>query len=196
MEFRCTVNGEYCNVRFVLPLYALNVVFSDCRVGSLLYLNGCVEGKTCFYKRNAYPFGAIGPVSFHWATVPLDERGKACTRTLWLWCHPAAHQILLDELVALFELQKSVAETNKQATTQNPIYNKYPAISRPLYTSATVRLTVLKDTLCRFRLRGPRSHAILSDLLKPADVTGKYRPMLVARLTAGTVWPSTACSTS
>lgn len=62
------------------------------------------------YHQNAFPYGAIGRVSFLWkpAEIEPDDNMQQVneTRNLWIWVHPAFYQELLDELILLFEFDE------------------------------------------------------------------------------------------
>ena len=114
------------------------------------------------YRAGAYPFGAIGPVHFLWRANVLDcdqpphkdgiEKGSPCPAQLWVFCHPA----MFDELFG--QVSELAAESTQQGDT--------PGLSeRGGGRAITVRS--LKDELIRFRLIGPRSHALLMETLKP-----------------------------
>jgi len=135
------------------------------------YLKGEREGRAVMYKSGMYPHGAISPVQFQWMAPPPpahydlvnSNEAMACTekqaevskleevesnshgtvRKLWVWCHPAAK----DEVFA--ELKNSVKKFNI------------------LSSGSDQELTVIHRDLVRFRLIGPRAHALLMETLKP-----------------------------
>lgn len=103
-------------------------------------------------------------------------------RTLWLWAHPSYYQELLQELILLFtfvetnsvgasdELQESVTkmETCKGNNKASEQPSSCDMLKIPRYKSShnTVNMALLKDTLNRFRLTGPLSHAVILDALQ------------------------------
>ena len=121
------------------------------------------------YQPGAYPHGAIGPVQFLWQAPPPTTHQMDGTTSntstqqskakLWVWCHPAIHDIVLKEMekaVNSFNSKSSKAqaeESSRETTT----------------TTKTGAVTVesLKSNLVRFRLIGPRSQALLMETLKP-----------------------------
>ncbi|KAM7341942.1 POP1 ribonuclease P/MRP subunit [Cochliomyia hominivorax] len=80
------------------------------------FLNGRREGCIELFKAGAYPYHALGKVTFLWRfedeKIPND--GKRC---LWLWLHPAAYNIILEEIIKVFEL-KSQRICNKPLETK------------------------------------------------------------------------------
>ena len=104
------------------------------------------------YKHGAYPYGAIGPVQFLWQAPPpqkpvvsvedaLTAHSPVFSRPtkLWIWSHPAMQEQVL------LEVQARVAA----------------------HGVVSVSAKSLKLDLVRFRLIGPRSHALLMETLKP-----------------------------
>ena len=99
-----------------------------------------------------YPYGAIGPVQFLWQAPPpqkpvvsvedaLTAHSPVFSRPtkLWIWSHPAMQEQVL------LEVQARVAA----------------------HGVVSVSAKSLKLDLVRFRLIGPRSHALLMETLKP-----------------------------
>ena len=148
------------------------------------------------YKSGAYPHRAIGPVQFLWrpdppAIIPSSgdlseslERPRPLSR-LWIFCHPA----MSDELLTEVEKAASVYnELHREASgvivTAESSRNDIPAVQSPLgselpatevdqsevsatSSSPLVSVRSLKNEIVRFRLLGPRSHAVLMNALKP-----------------------------
>lgn len=133
------------------------------------YLKGQREGKAILYKAGSYPYGAIAPVQFLWQAPlpksPASENGEsASTRhnvtKLWVWCHPAAQKQVLSELMNAIDLYN---QTNEVAS-ENDLF------------SSQSRVSIASRNLIRFRLIGPRSHALLMETLKPAWNDGHIPP--------------------
>ena len=127
------------------------------------------------YKAGMYPHGAISPVRFQWmapappclspvpsyscTTQPNEQQHMSVhegmlkskerdscgskVNKLWIWCHPASKNEVLTEL------QQSVQAYNQPGTTSRLV------------------VTLVHRDLVRFRLVGPRSHAVLMETLKP-----------------------------
>lgn len=163
-------------------------------IASKAYLQGLREGKAVAYRRDQYPHGAIGPVQFLWqcrpprpSDVPQSSAKRDRTiiaesepTSLWVWCHPAMHKDVLSEIT------ESVASFNVKwvdGVTQSgeaPTMNTPPVLSSLTSEQNQKLLSVrdLKSELVRFRLVGPRSHALLMEALKPVfdfkSVKGEY----------------------
>ena len=107
-------------------------------------LSGQREGKAVVFKPDSSPRGAIGPVQFLWQPPTPQELSKVESTTsvvkLWVWSHPAIHDQLLGEV--------------------------QQAIKRSQDSRISLSAQSLKLDLIRFRLIGPRSHALLMETLK------------------------------
>lgn len=144
------------------------------------YEQGTREGSIFMYKCNAYPYGAIGRVSFIWDTNTQEK-----TRALWIWAEPLVYQLLADELQMTFNLKlddKDLVEweppvLKKQKLVEiikNP-NNTSTVTNTPRFVNGLVEMTLLKGVLNRLRLTGPLSNSVLSHLLYPATlVNSKY----------------------
>ncbi|XP_050422061.1 ribonucleases P/MRP protein subunit POP1 [Adelges cooleyi] len=131
------------------------------------YENGTREGTVFMYRNDTYPFGAIGRVSFIW-----DTNSSQQIRTLWMWSDPSIYKELADELQMTFDLvQKSVIKelVEPPAIKKPKLTEKYNVqlLQTPCFVNGTMKMTLLKDTLNRFRLTGPLSNSVLSRLLYP-----------------------------
>ncbi|KAI9209255.1 ribonucleases P/MRP protein subunit POP1-domain-containing protein [Polychytrium aggregatum] len=113
-------------------------------IASARYVDGTNQGATTIYGSDRFPLGAIAPVTFFWRQEPdeptLDP--QAHKRALWVWVHPAAYSDVHAELT-------KAAKQSKLASD--------------------VEIKALKSELVRFELTGPRSHAILSEVLKVCE---------------------------
>ncbi|XP_037824147.1 ribonucleases P/MRP protein subunit POP1 [Lucilia sericata] len=98
------------------------------------YLNGRREGCIDVFKADAYPYSALGKVRFLWR-FEGEQFQDVDRRTLWLWLHPGAYNVLLEEIIKVFDLKSSktckvpleVAEEVEQMSTkmqQDKIVNK------------------------------------------------------------------------
>lgn len=138
------------------------------------------EGSTTVFKRGAYPFHAIGRVTFMWRPEPSEDK-----RTLWIWYHPAFYQEFLQELVAAFgfDVEEMDVEQTKETNKANGSIKKKPQkdVERlklkrknleklPNYSNKSVEMTLLKDTLNRFRLTGPLAQVVLTEALRFVDI--------------------------
>ena len=111
------------------------------------------------YRSGTYPSGAIGPVEFLWQPVNNDVD----TANLWLTVPPAIHDEVMDELTAAMEKGfVTGCHGDYQLETENSGVS-----GDEERRSAKVTVTSLRDEFVRFRLVGPRSHAVLMEMLKP-----------------------------
>ncbi|XP_039300270.1 ribonucleases P/MRP protein subunit POP1-like [Nilaparvata lugens] len=136
--------------------------------GAKCSLQGTRECSTTVFRVKEYPNGVIGTVKFMWK--PPSDNSK---RTLWVWCHAAYHSELFDELVKVFRLKNDECESMEVDSNVDPKLEtrNVPSSKIPKYLSTVNGVTVsqLKDTLNRFRLTGPLSQPILTDLLRIID---------------------------
>lgn len=127
------------------------------------FQNGSREGHVDLFKIDSYPLKALARVSFMWKSS--DDTRK----TLWLFVHPTAYREVLQEIIILFQLQN--VNRNDDDSTDAKVVTRNKSLSRnPRYVNSGtgVEVVELKDTLNRFRLTGPYSHAVLLKALKPA----------------------------
>lgn len=139
------------------------------------YEQGTREGSIFMYKCNAYPYGAIGRVSFIWDTNTQEK-----TRALWIWAEPLVYQLLADELRLTFNLKQDdkdlveweqpVQKKKKLVETLKNPNSTLTVINTPHFVNGIVEMTLLKGILNRLRLTGPLSNSVLSHLLYPATL--------------------------
>ena len=136
------------------------------------------------YHANQYPYRAIGPAQFLWQPPirisPTDDitstmqaanasqtgqAGSGTSQTslcqqamkLWLVCSPAMYKEAMAEIsssVSQFLAQSEQSKTARLGTGMEQ-------------GQGLVSVRSLKDELVRFRLIGPRSHALVMETLKP-----------------------------
>lgn len=138
------------------------------------------EGSVDVFRRGSYPFHAIGRVTFMWR--PETAEGK---RTLWIWCHPAFYKEFLQEIITAFgfEIEEMEVEQSKETNKANGAVKKKPEKNieklklkmknlgnLPKYSGKSVEMTLLKDTLNRFRLTGPLAQVVLTEAFKFVDI--------------------------
>ena len=100
-------------------------------------------------------------------SCPQEESSERITQTrLWIFCHPAINQEVLSEV------QKTVETFNGK----NPISESEKEGESSGLAVGLVSVRSLKDELVRFRLIGPRSHALLMETLKPVFDFGIHEP--------------------
>lgn len=142
--------------------------------------SGNYEGALFFYSSNKYPKGGIGEVKYIWKPANL----VSVTRTLWLWCHPAFYNEVVAELIKTFtlELEESMSVDDSETDIKDKENNieitklalrNVPFIKTPKYVSQnnSITMSLLKDTLNRFRLTGPLSQALVTEAFRPIDLS-------------------------
>lgn len=115
------------------------------------YVSGQREGVIDLYRRNQYPYGALGRAQFIWRKSQL----KPGIHRLWLFVHPSIYRIIIEELLNVFALTRVKVATVTESCA-------------PTYTNDRDRMSLveLKGCLNRFRLTGPLSHSVLLSALK------------------------------
>ena len=124
---------------------------------------------------------------------------------LWVWCHPGMYEEVVSEVQAAVELFNSrqidgsavrkvpssttgtntgevvVCKTGESGAVNQPSSSKTTSTSTgrevvASKTSISISVKSLKDELVRFRLIGPRSHALLIETLKPVFNFKPHQP--------------------
>jgi ribonuclease P/MRP protein subunit POP1 len=103
-------------------------------------LDGSHEQTILLYRKHSYPYHVIGPTQLLWQQELPNEFKKTLHRSIWLWMHPSCSK------EALEELQSQCSDESRKTMTIE-----------------------LVDDLLRFRMIGPSSHTILSDLLHAGE---------------------------
>ena len=154
-------------------------IFAGLTIKAKAFLGGQREGKAVLYQSGAYPHGAIGPVHFLWQALPpmthqresgttTDTAGSSSTQPskavssskLWVWCHPAIHDTVLEEM------GRAARSFSSECTKVQAGEDLMEAATSSTKTGA-ITVKSLKLDLVRFRLIGPRSQALLVETLKP-----------------------------
>ena len=122
------------------------------------------------YHSDAYPFGAIGPVEFLWQPVNNDiiVDNDDLTR-LWLTVSPAVHNEVMEVLNSAVDTFCGSCHGDDQIESKNVGDESQ---------RSKVTVTSLRDEFVRFRLIGPRCHAVLMETLKP--ITEGYKTLAAA----------------
>lgn len=105
-----------------------------------LYSQGTRQGRVHFYETNSFPKAYLGPATFLWKSCASSD--AEIEYALWLWIHPSAFVTVAAQIEMA---QKSLQQT-----------------------SVTLSKLESEDSLARFHLTGPRSHAILQHVLSIA----------------------------
>ena len=128
------------------------IFYAGLTIAGKAFLTGGREGKAVIYRRGEYPQGAVGPVQFLWKALPPDiaeqEQGTIADNeptSLWVWSHPAMHEEVLSEINDCIAALKTKGDS----------------------ADNDVAVQDIVSDLVRFRLIGPRSHALLMEALKP-----------------------------
>ena len=114
------------------------------------YEDGRRAGHCVMYHSGTYPFGAVGPVEFLWQPVNDVVR----VTKLWLTVSPTIHDEVMRELTVAVEMFTGGCCDNRLENGEKSQGSK-------------VTVTSLRDEFVRFRLVGPRSHAIVMETIKP-----------------------------
>ncbi|CAI8005078.1 Ribonucleases P/MRP protein subunit POP1, partial [Geodia barretti] len=158
VSYQCCIEvaGSRCDVLSCLtPFFSGDTGLTPAAVS---YENGSRAGHCVMYRSGTYPSGAIGPVEFLWQPVNNDVD----TARLWLTVPPAIHDEVMDELTAAVEKGfRTGCHGDYQLETDNS------GVSGDERRRSKVTVTSLRDEFVRFRLVGPRSHAVLMETLKP-----------------------------
>ncbi|XP_028170834.1 ribonucleases P/MRP protein subunit POP1 [Ostrinia furnacalis] len=127
-----------------------NITNSSCGLGvcAKAFVDGKREGSIHLYEAKSYPFGYIGKVTFIWHNTESNK-------CLWLFVHPAQ----IKQVESLL--------TDLLCNTQNSM-NEVPEKKRKLANnySENIKMKLFPGTYNRFRLTGPKSHAVLTHSLK------------------------------
>lgn len=147
---------EIVGILDTIKLGFTHLTSSKCGLGitAKTFISGRREGSLHLYKRDQYPYQSLGKVSFIWKPSEGSER------VVWLFVHPSFYKNVLKELVDVFQLKFLNQKSNDEESS-----TKFSRI--PCYEGSGVKLRELKDTINRFRLTGPLSQAVLSNVMIP-----------------------------
>ncbi|KAL4712027.1 hypothetical protein ACJJTC_003694 [Scirpophaga incertulas] len=113
------------------------------------YIDGKREGFIHLYNKNSYPLGYIGKASFIWVNSKMEK-------SLWLFIHPSQIKQVESLLSDLLDTI-SPSECFEIPAKKKKIINKL---------AENIQIKVLPGAYNRFRLIGPKSHAVLTKSLK------------------------------
>ncbi|CAH0729854.1 unnamed protein product, partial [Brenthis ino] len=128
--------------------------FCDLSIGAKAYLNGNREGSINLYMPDSYPFQFIGRVQYLW--IHSDN----VTKEIWLFVHPSQAKLVENVLNNL--INKSASNILNYENKENSIVKKRKIMTK----FSDIKLNVMVGAFNRFRLTGPRSHAVLVEALK------------------------------
>ncbi|KAJ3087375.1 hypothetical protein HK102_011230 [Quaeritorhiza haematococci] len=106
-------------------------------IGSSRFISGHRQGSIMLYDYLQYPRTPISPCNFLWRQSNTAS-SSSTSSSLWIWIHPAAQTQLsgvLDRAIAALGLKEEITKS------------------------------VLESDLVKFELTGPRSHAVLQEVL-------------------------------
>ncbi|XP_060099432.1 ribonucleases P/MRP protein subunit POP1 [Heteronotia binoei] len=107
-----TALGQMCNVD-TGPTFA-----------AVSYLGGRRQGALTLYRKDQYPDGALGPITFIWKQKNESAIASA-SRQLWIWTHPAFKEDILAELKAVCHCSEPLEPCNpKPVVTLSQEENK------------------------------------------------------------------------
>uniref|UniRef100_A0A5S6PYK5 Ribonucleases P/MRP protein subunit POP1 n=1 Tax=Trichuris muris TaxID=70415 RepID=A0A5S6PYK5_TRIMR len=159
---RQLVNGlnELCSAQVGPTFAAASVV------------RGQREGSVVLYEQGRYPYGCIGPCSFIWE--PCDAPEDNIIRKIWIWVHPSIKAKVLSTLKHLFRLSECEARGENGDLEEMNCLTDFRLLrctrNCMLTVEGDVSLVLLEDALLRFRLCGPKSSAILRQVLDVRQV--------------------------
>ncbi|XP_023934193.2 ribonucleases P/MRP protein subunit POP1 [Bicyclus anynana] len=132
-----------------------NLTSSHCGLGvcAKAYLNGSRKGTIHLYMPASYPIGFIGRVEFIWVANNSDKE-------LWLFIHPSHSKQVESVLTDI--VNNAISNVHNKENEENTIAKR-----RKISTKySDVRIKVMSGMYNRFRLTGPKSHAVLTQTLK------------------------------
>lgn len=103
---------------------------------------GTRQASLVLYRRDMYPYGAIGPVSYFWRPALTPQTTQS---TIWVGCHLSIFSQVFDEITKCFDQGPS------QVMTEG---------------SSDVVVRPLNNELVKLRLFGPASNVVLSETLQ------------------------------
>jgi hypothetical protein len=81
--------------------------------GAKYLIEGTREGRAVLHAIDAYPWSALGEVTFLWRprNSPSSPTNATDVRHIWIWSHPASYAAIFDELKKVFDLTEANART-------------------------------------------------------------------------------------
>lgn len=128
--------------------------FCDLNIGAKAYLNGNREGSINLYMPNSYPFQFIGRVQYLWT------HSDNVNKEICLFVHPSQAKLIEKILTDL--INKSASNILNNEIKENSVVKKRKIMTK----FSDIKLNVMGGAFNRFRLTGPRSHAVLVKALK------------------------------
>ncbi|XP_051168586.1 ribonucleases P/MRP protein subunit POP1 [Leptopilina boulardi] len=140
------------------------------------FLKGEKEGSIMFYKKGGFPHSPLGNINFMWKSENLNSNECASFRSIWLWIHPGNYQEIFYDLVSNFgfELKSPVDCMEVFEKEDFNDVKKMPSAFKILKemkltvfrNERECEMTILRNSLNRFRISGPLTLCALTDALK------------------------------
>lgn len=106
--------------------------------------DGVRQASTFLHRPKSFPSGSIAPCRYFWRPPSPSDTNPDSPRCMWIWIHPSA--------------AKEAEEVINEAISMSGL---------------SVKLTPLINEFARFELTGPRSHAILHEVLGASETVIK-----------------------
>lgn len=128
---------------------------------SPIFQTGKLSGQVVLYNPEKFPYGCIGPVQYFWVTVASIDNSITVEKLI-LRVHPVIKDELKNIFVKLFSLEEKICDeklgNNRQHVT---IFHD---------KNESVKFTIFEQVFAQFKLIGPKSTAILNNVLKKPSV--------------------------
>lgn len=142
------------------------------------FFKGEKEGSIMFYKKDEFPHFPRGNINFMWK--PESSNESITFSTIWLWIHPGIYQEIFYDLVSSFKFQL-ISPADSEEIFEEEIFkdvNKMPSafkipkeITLPVFRNESeCKMTILRNSLNRFRISGPLTLCTLTDALKLPNI--------------------------
>ncbi|XP_043473836.1 ribonucleases P/MRP protein subunit POP1 [Leptopilina heterotoma] len=142
------------------------------------FLKGEKEKSIMFYKKDEFPYFPLGNINFMWK--PEHSNESVTFSTIWLWIHPGIYQEIFYDLVSNFKFQlispadseEIFEEENFKDVNKMPSAFKIPKeMKLPVFKNGgECKMTILRNSLNRFRISGPLTLCALTDALKLPNI--------------------------
>lgn len=134
-------------------------VFQGPTFAAKMTSSGTRQGKLTLYTFDGYPFSPIGQVTYLWQADKCEQEGGDNCSVLWICCHPSFYAQALDEINRC--LSKILLPDTDETQSSSPEVGS---------GQKEVKVIPLKDQLVKFRLYGPASNRVLSEVLQISNI--------------------------
>jgi hypothetical protein len=125
---------------------------------SSAHLNGKFEAQVDVYEQNSYPYKYIGKVRYMWDPIQDDRLNGQ--RVIRLWTHPSMLDSLQTQLEGVFG----------DVGGQQPQIKRAKLMESVVFQTPSISIRLIKGGFNRFKLLGPLSTTILSNIINLVDV--------------------------